>query len=62
LDQYQHVTEKVIVLDGWLLFDEILDLDYDVVHALNEYHDDDYDYYGSDHDDYDMEFVVDVLD
>jgi hypothetical protein len=35
--------EKVIVLDDWLHSDEIRDLDYDVVHELNEYDDDDCD-------------------
>ncbi len=52
LDQFQHVMEKVIVLYDWLLFDEILDLDYDVARVLNEYYDDDDD---------DMEFGLDVL-
>jgi hypothetical protein len=44
--------EKVIVLYDWLLFDEILDLDYDVARVLNEYYDDDDD---------DMDFGLDVL-
>ncbi len=47
--------EKVSVLDDWLRFDEIQDLDYDVVHELNEYHDDDDD--GDD-----MESVVEQVD
>jgi hypothetical protein len=33
--------EKAIVLDDWLRFDEIRDLDYGVVHEQNEYHGDD---------------------
>jgi hypothetical protein len=51
--------EKVIVLYDCFLIDEIPDLDCDVVHVLNAYFDDDYDY--DDDDDYghDTE-VVDV--
>jgi hypothetical protein len=50
-DQVLHVMVKVIVLDDWLLFVEIQDLDYDDVHELNDYIDDD-------DEDYDNDVVV----
>jgi hypothetical protein len=38
----------MIVLDCWLLFVEIPDLDYDDVHVMNEYFEDDDDDYTND--------------